>query len=228
MSVDGSLIEKESPPQYVTQRGVVSSTEIQELRAEFRAIVTSMEKWFTRQDEKISKVIDDFNDMKASIKFISDGYEDIKTKTEAVSQRCNAEVGNLPEKRGENLVAFLENIADLVKMSISQQDIVAIHRVRQANSGSSHPKNVVVKFSSRILRDSFLAAVRIRKGITTEQLGISGWPGRRRSSIAFGSSGLSMIPYSPGSMRSQRCSPCAPRRIWGSSQCRISDAPLRA
>ncbi|KOB64426.1 Zinc finger DNA binding protein [Operophtera brumata] len=93
---------------------------------------------------------------------------------EQQARQCNAELGNLPDKRGENLVALLENIADLVKISISQRDIVVIHRVPQANSGSSQPKNVVVKFSSSILSDSFLAAVRLRKEITTEQLGISG------------------------------------------------------
>lgn len=208
MSVDGSLIEKESPPQYVTQRKAVSSSEIQELRGEFRSMVSTMEKWFSRQDENFSKMIGDFNDMKASIKFVSDGYEDLKTQTGAITQRvaklehqspgihdnasriaelqakldlmdqqarqCNAEVGNLPEKRGENLVALLENIADLVKIPINQQDIVAVHRVPQANSGSPRPKNIVVKFSSRMLRDNFLAAVRLHKGMTTEQLGVSG------------------------------------------------------
>ncbi|XP_063838181.1 uncharacterized protein LOC135087314 [Ostrinia nubilalis] len=211
MSVDGSLIDKESPPNFVTHRKG-TSTEIQELRSELKAfqtsIVSTLESWFTRQDENFSKLIDDMNEMKTSIQFIRDKYEDLNTKTEDIARRvtilesttaqansssiahleakidimeqqarqCNLEITNIPEKRGENLASMLEDIATLVKETIHKHDIVAIHRVPHASPASQRPKNIIVKFTSRLKRDSLISAVRLHKGITTEQLNISGPP----------------------------------------------------
>lgn len=212
MSIDGSLIDKESPSRFVTFRKCVPNPEMQELRAELQAFQLSigsmLEKWFAKQDDKFTKFIENFNDIKTSIKFINDNYEDLKTKTEDITKRvsalesrsteiqansarfvdleakldvmeqqarqCNIEIGNLPEKRGENLIVLLEDVAVLVKNPINKQDIVSIHRVPQANANSQRPKNVVVKFSSRLLRDGFVSAVRLHKGITSDQLKVPG------------------------------------------------------
>lgn len=212
MDIDGSLIDKESPPHFVTFRKGATNTEVQDLRTELQTyqsnIISTLDKWFTKQDEKFSKFIEDFNDIKTSIQYFNDKYEDLKIKTEETTNRvttlenryteiqanslrvtyleakfdvmeqqarqCNIEIGNLPEKRGENLAAILEDIGVLIKYPVNKQDIVSIHRVPQANSNSTRPKNVVVKLSSRLLRDSFVSAVRLHKGFTSEQLNIPG------------------------------------------------------
>lgn len=211
LEIDASLIDKEPTPDFVTFRQG-ANTEVQHLRAELQTYQSSMlstlEKWFNKQDDKFAKFIEDFNDIKTSLQFINDNYEDLKTKTEGIANRvksledrgleiqanslrityleakfdvmeqqarqCNIEIGNLPEKRGENLAAILEDIAVLVKCPINKQDVVSIHRVPQAVSNNTRPKNVIVKFSSRQLRDSFVSAVRLHKGFTSEQLNIPG------------------------------------------------------
>lgn len=97
---------------------------------------------------------------------------------EQKARQCNAEINNLPERRGENVIALILNMGVAVKQPITQQDIVAAHRVPHASSNVSRPKNIVVQFTNKIIRDNFIAAVRIAKGVTSDQLNISGTPQR--------------------------------------------------
>ncbi|CAG5037681.1 unnamed protein product [Parnassius apollo] len=90
------------------------------------------------------------------------------------SRQCNIEIVNLPEKRNENLISIIENVAAAVKHPINKYDVIAIHRVPQFNPKSGRPKNVIVKFASRMLRDSFLSAARKEKSLTTEKLQMPG------------------------------------------------------
>lgn len=219
MSIDGELLDKESPPDFVTYRKGATNpdledlkTDMQSLKTEFgvsqSSILSTIESWFTKQDAKFSRFIEDFNDIKTSIQFVSDKYDELNTKTDDIVKRvtelenkssttdnaslqlthleakldvmeqqarqCNVEISNVPEKRGENLVTLLEDIAALVKETINKHDIVAIHRVPHATPVSQRPKNIIVKFSSRLIRDSLISAVRLQKGITSEQLNITG------------------------------------------------------
>ncbi|XP_028173189.1 uncharacterized protein LOC114362118 [Ostrinia furnacalis] len=213
MSIDGPSIDKESPPRYVTFRKGMANSDVLELRNDFQTFQTTMlnmlESWFNKQDEKLAKFMKDFENIKTSIKYMNDSFEEIKSKTEDVAKRvselekhsansndslrllqledkidameqqarmCNVEISNLPEKRGEDLPAILENLAAHIKMPLNKQDIVSIHRVPQATAGSTRPKNIIVKLTSRLLRDNFIAAVRLNKGIDSPQLGISGTP----------------------------------------------------
>lgn len=211
MSSDSS-IEKESSPSYVTFRKGATDQNVLDLRSEFQLfqtnMMTSMKQFFDTQNTKISKFIQDFEELKTSIQFVSDKYDDLKFQTEEIrnrvtalessskssqnkdylltelenrleilelnSRQCNLEVVNVPEKRNENLIAILENIAAAVKQPITKHDVVSIHRVPQLNPKSGRPKNIIIRFSSRILRDNFLAAARTTKNITTDQLQIKG------------------------------------------------------
>lgn len=221
MSIDGSLIEKESPPPFVTHRkGNLEAAFAQNLRAEIKTelqsefkdfetrITSTLDTWFAKHGSSLSRVIEELNEIKSSVKFISDSYEELKQKNEDLTKRvsslekesvitqnsssrigelesridtmeqharqCNIEIGNLPEKRGENLTILLQDIATLLKEPISAQDLVSIHRVPQPSSAGQRPKNIVVKFTSRLKRDSLLSAARLQKGVTSDLLGIPG------------------------------------------------------
>lgn len=218
MSVDGSLLDKESPPPYITFRKGISNINDTDLREQFRTefkkmqtdIKCMLEAWFTKQDERFSLLLTEFEGVKASIHFMSENYDDLEKKTRDVASRvsaiekklsspqaneqrvvvleakleameqksrsCNAEISNLPEKRGENLIAITETISKVIKQPLSLRDIIAIHRVPQMNPDSNRPKNIIVKFSSKILRDNFIAAARLKKGISSEELMIHGTP----------------------------------------------------
>ncbi|XP_063897730.1 uncharacterized protein LOC135118788 [Helicoverpa armigera] len=101
----------------------------------------------------------------------------LEAKIDSMEQQarlCNVEVCNLPEKRNENLFTIIEAIGNAVKFPVSQNDIVAIHRVPHAHQNDNKPKNIIVKFKSLLTRDNLLSAYRKSKCIKTDQIGISG------------------------------------------------------
>lgn len=94
---------------------------------------------------------------------------------EQQARQCNIELANLPERRGENLTTIVETIGSKINYPIHQKEIVAVHRVPQAQQ-SDRPKNIIVKLQSRTVRDNILSAFRTAKGIKTDVLGIAGPP----------------------------------------------------
>uniref|UniRef100_A0A2A4J6R0 FP protein C-terminal domain-containing protein n=1 Tax=Heliothis virescens TaxID=7102 RepID=A0A2A4J6R0_HELVI len=93
---------------------------------------------------------------------------------EQQARNCNAEICNVPEKRGENLLNIIEMVGSAVNFPICQRDIVSIHRVQHATQQGNKPKNIVVKFNSRILRDNLVSAYRLSKTLKAEQIGFPG------------------------------------------------------
>lgn len=101
----------------------------------------------------------------------------LENKLAAMEQHArdtNIEVSNIPERRNENLVHIMLTIGTTIKQQILSSDIVSVHRVPHADQSDNRPKNIIVKFTTRVLRDNVLAAGRAFKGLNTEVLGISG------------------------------------------------------
>ncbi|XP_047033866.1 uncharacterized protein LOC124640233 [Helicoverpa zea] len=93
---------------------------------------------------------------------------------EQQARQCNIEVCNLPEKRNENLLTITESICSTINSPVSHNDIISVHRVPHARQQDTKPKNLIVKFRSRIIRDNVLSAYRNAKSIKSDQIGISG------------------------------------------------------
>jgi hypothetical protein len=89
------------------------------------------------------------------------------------TRECNIEITNVPERRNENLINLLMNIGSVVKQPVLATDIVSVHRVPHADQKDTRPKNIIVKFTTRILRDNIVASCRSMKGLNTE-LGLTG------------------------------------------------------
>lgn len=95
---------------------------------------------------------------------------------EQQARENNIEISNVPERRGENLITIFTHLGGIINYKISPTDITSLHRVPHANTKDSRPKNIIVKFASRMTRDNFIAAFRSKKGITSENLAITGPP----------------------------------------------------
>ncbi|XP_061715506.1 uncharacterized protein LOC133523792 [Cydia pomonella] len=95
-------------------------------------------------------------------------------KMEQQSRMNNIEICNMPEKRGENLISIISDIGTAIKFTFTPSDIVSIHRVPHADPSCIRPKNIIVRFTSVILRDNILAAFRLAKGLNTSQINITG------------------------------------------------------
>nr|XP_049699960.1 uncharacterized protein LOC126055300 [Helicoverpa armigera] len=176
-----------------------TSSQIQSEVKKLRAKYSCMEKDISDLKMQHTEMSQDMNDLKASVNFNSDNYTDcvkrlkelesqsssssvttiklLEGKIDALEQQarqCNIEIANMPEKRGENLFSILESISSAVNMSIAKSDIVSIHRVPHAHGQINRPKNIIVKFTTRIMRDNLLSAFRLSKGLTTDRIGLSG------------------------------------------------------
>ncbi|XP_023939390.2 uncharacterized protein LOC112046816 [Bicyclus anynana] len=92
------------------------------------------------------------------------------------ARQCNVEICNVPDKRNENLMGILETLCTQIKYTVQQRDIISIHRVPHANQQNNRPKNIIVKFTTRIIRDNVLSAFRKTRGLKSDQLGITGQP----------------------------------------------------
>ncbi|XP_047033214.1 uncharacterized protein LOC124639790 [Helicoverpa zea] len=101
----------------------------------------------------------------------------LEAKIETMEQQarsCNIEICNLPEKRNENLLAIMDSIGSAINLPVSHNDIISIHRVPHGQQHDRKPKNIIIKFRTRIIRDNLLSAYRQKKGLMSDQLGISG------------------------------------------------------
>lgn len=172
-------------------------TELNSLRSDH----STLEKRVSDLDANLKVAIGDISQLSTSIQHTADDQAELKceiasiraqsmqadiinnaltaleSKIDSLEQQarcCNLELCNVPEKRNENLIALLENIGSKISFSLSQKDIIAIHRVPHAHQDNKKPKNIIVKLSSRILRDNLLSSFRLAKGINSDQLGFSG------------------------------------------------------
>ncbi|CAG5059665.1 unnamed protein product [Parnassius apollo] len=77
----------------------------------------------------------------------------LQDKIDAMEQQArlyNVEITNLPERRDENLLSIIEKIGCVIKHPGSKSDIVSAHRVPHFDKKCSRPKNVVIKFTTKI------------------------------------------------------------------------------
>lgn len=89
-------------------------------------------------------------------------------------QHRNLEYLSNLERRGENLLSIVQAVGEVIKCPIQPFDFVAVHRVPHANQKNPRPKNVIVKFSSRITRDNFLSVYRMNRQLESSKLSITG------------------------------------------------------
>ncbi|XP_013198361.2 uncharacterized protein LOC106141255 [Amyelois transitella] len=95
---------------------------------------------------------------------------------EQQARQCNIEMCNIPERRNEDLMGIVNAIGDAIKSQVTQRDIVSVHRVPHAQQGGRQPKNIIVKFLTRLQRDNFLSNFRRIKSLSTDKVGIPGTP----------------------------------------------------
>lgn len=89
----------------------------------------------------------------------------------------NVEISGIPFSKGENLISILRSICTRVGFTLAESDIDTIHRVRRFQNNAQNntrPPAIVARFTQRRRKDDFLAAVRVRRGLTTADIQIQG------------------------------------------------------
>jgi hypothetical protein len=129
-----------------------------------------------RQDSLDTRLTDMENKLKQNID-VSKQISDLQYKIDFMEQQArlyNIEISNLPERRDENLINILEKIGSTIKHTIPKSDIVSIHRVPHFDNKNTRPKNIIVRFTTKIIRNNFITAAKLAKNIKSDQLSISG------------------------------------------------------
>lgn len=78
---------------------------------------------------------------------------------EQLSRAENLEIQCVPEHKNENLYNTVQQLGKTIKCPVVDSDIQYCSRIAKLNNSSPRPRSVLVKFSSRRLRDTFLAGV---------------------------------------------------------------------
>lgn len=173
-----------------------------EIKEELNSIRTEhhqTKKRVSLLEEKQGHLTDSVGELKLALQYNSDTYSDLQkqvkclesrshsldadalnrldTKIEYLEQQarqCNIELCNVPEKKGENLLVLMEKLGSYISYPITKTDIVTVHRVPHAQKEITRPKNIIVKFSTRVTRDNILSAFRLKKKVSSDDIGLSG------------------------------------------------------
>lgn len=125
----------------------------------FDSRLKSMEGWICRADGMPNQI--------ATLEYKIE-------QMEQQARQSNIEIVNMPERKDENLIDLVQQIGVIIGHPILPANILSVHRVPHYDKNNPHPKNVIVKFSSKILRDNIIIAARVKKGIDSLQLEITG------------------------------------------------------
>ncbi|KAJ8721799.1 hypothetical protein PYW08_004201 [Mythimna loreyi] len=95
-------------------------------------------------------------------------------------------ITNVPEALGENTTHLLQLIGTKLGVTVEDRDIVCAERAggrhikatSPSASAEPRPRPIIVRLARRDQRDALLNGARVRRGATTENLGISGKPVR--------------------------------------------------
>lgn len=86
------------------------------------------------------------------------------------SLRCNnVEIQDVPEKTNESLISVVQDIGKFLQYEIKESAIDTVFRVQ--TQVENKPKNIVVKFISKVHRDGFLNAAKVTRMIKEHQRG---------------------------------------------------------
>lgn len=141
-------------------------TRIDTLEADTAKKITKLE---ADTIDEINKLSQENSALRSEISLLKVKWEDIEQR----ARMCNLEIQNVPEKRGENLHNILDALGKVINIKLSPDCIKDVHRVAH-NTSTDKPKNIIVQLSSRRLRDDIIAAVRVRRGLTYDQISSGG------------------------------------------------------
>lgn len=139
---------------------------------EIKDIVTKIDKFEERlafSNSEHDKVYRESETHKTLIAKLQSENEELRATTrdlthrlhqvEHLSRTNNLELQCVPEHSNENLYNTVQQLGNTIKCPVSESDLQYCSRIAKLNAASPRPRSILVKFSSRRLRDTFLAGV---------------------------------------------------------------------
>lgn len=88
-------------------------------------------------------------------------------------RKQNLEIQGVPEGKEENIQAIFDKILSVLEIP-SDNAYDAGHRVPHFNRNDKNPRSIIIKVTSRCLKDNIIAAIRKRRGLQASDIGFSG------------------------------------------------------
>ncbi|KAI5644557.1 hypothetical protein NE865_03446 [Phthorimaea operculella] len=141
------------------------------------------------QEKRIVALEEQINQLRTEMKSLNEykvstdqqlaEFDAVKRNLNDVEQRArltNLEVFGVPERKNEDLVATMVEIASHCECEfpVKREDFEYVTRVQPRTKQPGLPKTIVAKFKSIQLKDAFLSAARKRRGMTTTDIKITG------------------------------------------------------
>ncbi|KAJ8937221.1 hypothetical protein NQ318_005925 [Aromia moschata] len=176
----------------------ISSDRITNFMSDVKSQLESLRKAQDKLVDSVTFCSDKVTDFEASLKQISDNMkiiENLKQSNENLKQQVckltskvneleqysrlnNIEIQGVPVKNNENVLNIVENITKFLNVKIDPTQVEYAHRVQsQKRDNTNNVKNIIVRFTSRKLKDEVLSAVKTKRqaiGLTSPGLKIEG------------------------------------------------------
>ncbi|CAG9795735.1 unnamed protein product [Diatraea saccharalis] len=166
-------------------------TELREYMKEFRLSMQNMDERMGAFDHRLSEV----ERRQAQAPPAADELVELRRTVESLKVELNGrdqdallsdlDIGHIPEEKGVSPVHTVTVLATKLGVSLEARDVVFAERVgaveaRAAGGGgaAARPRRLVVRLARRDLRDELLRAARVRRNVTTTDIGLEGVPRR--------------------------------------------------
>ncbi|KAG7303398.1 hypothetical protein JYU34_011908, partial [Plutella xylostella] len=174
-------------------RGV--SGEFKELREEissFKAAIFACNKRLEDMEKRVEAMETNYSRNKSpAIESLEQAIEDLKMELHDRDQDLlgnDIQISHIPETKSENPIHLVSVIALKLGMTVDERDIVSAVRVgalrpaagaaEGAAAAAARARPLVVRLARRATRDELLRAMRVRRGLTTADMGLEGEPKR--------------------------------------------------
>lgn len=148
--LQGSLNKIESELTLLRQSVTFCSDKV----SDFEATLIKLNDYIKLTD----KLNEDNQKLRSEVVMLNSRVNDL----EQFSRLNNLEIIGVSEKKDENLYDIAKNIAKTVDFDIAEQTIEFIHRVQTRNS-EGKPKNIIMKFTSRKIKEDFIIAAKSKR-----------------------------------------------------------------
>ncbi|CAG9824533.1 unnamed protein product [Phaedon cochleariae] len=108
--------------------------------------------------KELEKMKEENNVLKKQVSDLNLKVNDI----EQTSRLNNTEIQGIPENRNENLKTVVGEISRFLGVDILDK-IETVHRVQSNKNNENRPRNIIVRFNSRELRDQLLASAKAKR-----------------------------------------------------------------
>lgn len=135
-----------------------------------------VQKSLKDQNISIKKLENENKNLKSSLKNLEarlSTSEAAALKQEQWSKQQNLEIIGIPEFENESLIMLLNKLANYAKVELKNDDIEFAHRVRAKRPTPGKPRPIIIRFRERFVKDSFLSALRKKRGLNAKDIGMN-------------------------------------------------------